>query len=541
MPKPPVGRPALNSFLYDGSLISSRDVLYLISQYKDDTAHPAIAANLQKTLDKNPQCTMFLVTKDHNLDPYSFGGAVTADKTRSGDVVVIGAELSSLCTAVQAAERGMHVVVLYSGPLGGMSADTGGNLRYFDVQGNTTHPLGQEKIWHEGLGVKAWVSIPSDTDRRLRSFLVTKYAGRIDLVPTKSYDSLWVVKSGDAIQQINTLEGVAVKGGSYIDGDPESRVAEKAGVPFTLDTPHMSDGLIFDVHGLTQDVLDTLSEDSKTQPEAIEAQIGVTADQVAADKNASVLLKKLRVNIDSDFFVEGATHCYGYCGLAMGFGFYMACEQIKNPSADLEWLNGRRYVSGFNIARFGDQGSFNSISYRFMKDWLQHSHSLDTDPTFAPIKRTEIPALQDYLRYVSGSKGLAVRMPQQFYVRSSSAFFNLIHPYTASEFNRPKQGTYYTTYPMDLRDLFPRDAASWAAVMGYVKQAKGKHFWQARASAAETAVPNLFLVNKCGVTPDYSGGQRTEQSAINLGAALADDLAAKKTGNSVEHGESESS
>ena len=468
---------------------------------------------------------MFLVTKEGNLDPYSFGGAVTADRTKSGDVVVIGAELSSLSTAVQAAERGLHVLVLYSGPLGGMSADTGGNLRYFDVQGSTSHPLGQQKIWHDGLGVKAWVSIPPDTDSRLQAFLTHNYAGRIELVQTKSYDSLWVVKSGEAIQQINTLEGVAVRAPWFVDGDPESRVAEKAGVPFILDTPHMSDGMTFDVRNIDSNAFDQLGTDDKVQPDAIEKLVGVTPAQVAADRTAAALVKKLRVNIDTDFFVTGSTHAYGYCGLAMGFGFYMACKAIKEPSDDLVWLNGRRYVSGFNISRFGNQASFNSISYRFLKNWLQHSHSLDTDPTFAPIVRTEIPALQTYLRYVAGSEKLEVRMPPQFYVRGATAFFKLLHPYTDDEFNGPNTGPYFTRYPMDLRDLFPRDQASWTVVMGYVKEAKGKHFWNARASAAETVVPNLFLVNKSGVTPAFSGGQRTEQSAVNLGAAVADELA----------------
>ena len=498
---------------------------YLIGQYKDDPKRKDVVDRLQSALDKNVQCTMLLVTKDGSLDPYSFGGAVTANRTRAGDVVVIGAELSSLSTAVQAAERGLHVVVLYAGPLGGMSADTGGNLRYFDVQGSTSHPIGQTRLWHDGLGVKAWVSIPPDTDSRLRAFLVGNYAGRIDLVNTKSYDSLWVVKAGDKIQQINTLEGVAVRAPWFVDGDPESRVAEKAGVPYILDTPHMSDGMTFDVHHIDSDTFDQLGTDDKVQPRAIEELVGVTPEQVSADKTAAGLLKKLKVNIDNDFFVTGSNHAYGYCGLAMGFGFYMACKAIKEPSDDLAWLNGRRYVSGFNIARFGDQASFNSISYRFLKNWLQHSHSLETDPTFAPIVRTEIPALQAYLRYVTGSDRIEVRMPPQFYVRGATAFFKLLHPYTDGEFNGPKTGPYYTRYPMDLRDLFPRDAASWAVVMAYVKEAKGKNFWTARASAAETTVSNLLLVNKCGLTPTFSGGQRTEQSAINLGAAVADELA----------------
>ncbi|MHB8635683.1 MAG: FAD-dependent oxidoreductase [Fimbriimonadaceae bacterium] len=508
--------------------MSSRDLIYLIGQYKNDPKHADVVARMRAVIDHNPQCTMFLAAKGGKLAPYNYAGQVAAERTVAGDVVVVGAELSSLSTAVQAAERGLHVVVLFAGPLGGMSADTGGNLRYFDVQGSTSHPLGQQKVWHDGLGVKAWVTIPPDTDSLLRAFLVRDYSGRIDLVQTQSYDGLWVVKQGDAIEQIETPEGVAVRAPWFVDSDPESRVAEKAGVPFTLDTPHMSDGMTFDVTNLDSAAYDQLANDDKVHPSGIESLVGVTPRQIADDKTAAGLAKKLRVNINSDFFIVGATHSYGYCGLAMGFGFYMACRELKDPSPDLAWLNGRRFVSGFNISKFGADASFNSISYRFMKNWLQHSHSLTTDPTFAPIVRTEIPALQSYLRYVTGSPDLTVRMPPQFYVRSPSAFFKLLHPYTAAEFNGPKTGPYFTHYPMDLRDLFPRDQASWTAVMKYVKEAKGKHFWNARASAAETTISNLFLVNKCGVTPAFSGGQRTEQSAVNLGAAVADELASRK-------------
>lgn len=526
MPKPPKGPPDIGAFLYDGSLISSRDIRYLIGQYANQSKQKAVVATLQATLDHNPQATMFRADATGAVSPVNFVSPVKPTRTVQANIVVVGAELSSLSTAVEAAERGAHVVVLYAGPLGGMSADSGGNLRYFDIQNPSSHPIGQQKLWHEGLGVKAWVTIPPDTNRRLGDFLRTKYAGRIDLVQTKSYDGLWVEMDAGRIGAVETPEGTRVAGRWFIDADPESRVAEKAGVPFTLETPHMSNGMTFDVQGLDEDAFDNLGSDDKVEPKAIEKLVGVTDQQVAQDPIASDLVKKLRVNIDRDFFVTGATHAYGYCGLAMGFGFYMACRAIKEPSEDFKWLNARRYVSGFNIARFEQQASFNSISYRFLKNWLQHSHSLESDPTFSPLARTEIPALQTYLRYVAGSDKLTVRMPPQFYVRSASAFFKLIHPYAADEFNGPKGSGYFTHYPMDLRDLFPRDPGNWKAVMAYVKEAKGKNFWNARASAAETTVPNLFLVNKCGVTPQYSGGQRTEQSAINLGAAVADALAA---------------
>lgn len=505
-------------------MLSSRDLRYLSEIYADK---PDVK-RFQDVLDQHPQVTMYQVVKGSEVTPIDLAGPLHPTSAISGDLVIVGAELSSLCTAIEAAEKGMHVVVVYAGPLGGLSADTGGNLRYFDIMQPSSHPIGQAKLWHEAMGSKAWMSIAPDTDSRIRSYLTTHYANRIELIKTKSYDGLWVEMSGHAIKQVDTPEGVAATAPVFIDGDPESRVAEKSGVPYTTDTPHMSCGMTFDVSPIDEDTLDRLADDKRVSPEAIERMAGVTAAQVAADPLASAVLKKLQVNIATDFVIRGPDHAYGFCGLAAGYGFYAACVAIRSPSDDLTWLNQRRYVSGFNIARFGTKCAFNSISYRFMKNWLQHSHSLDIDPTFAPIRNTEMPLLTTYLRAISELPSLEVRMPPQFYIRSSTAFFTLLHPYTASEFNGPKTGPYYTHYPMDLRDLFFREKDNFATVTKYVKAAKGKNFWTARASAAETTVPNLYLVNKCGVTPTYSGGLRTEQSAINLGAAVVDALATKQ-------------
>ena len=58
-------------------------------------------------------------------------------------------------------------------------------------------------------------------------------------------------------------------------------------------------------------------------------------------------------------------------------------------------------------------------------------------------------------------------------------------------------------------------------MQGYVKKARGKHFWNARASSTQTEIDNLYLINKDGVTPTYSGGQRIIGNLINQGAALA--------------------
>jgi hypothetical protein len=140
-----------------------------------------------------------------------------------------------------------------------------------------------------------------------------------------------------------------------------------------------------------------------------------------------------------------------------------------------------------------------------------------------------MPALNDYLCYVTGDSGLSLQIPHELYVRKSTAFFELLHPYQDSEFNGRIATKFYTFYPMDLRGLHERDPFGWKIVQGFRADAHGKHFWGARASATETRVDNLFLVNKDGVTPAFSGGQRILGSQINMGAALVAALSAKNS------------
>ena len=111
-------------------------------------------------------------------------------------------------------------------------------------------------------------------------------------------------------------------------------------------------------------------------------------------------------------------------------------------------------------------------------------------------------------------------MPSQFYVRKSTAFFKTLHPYERDEFNHKATTRYYKTYPMDLRDLQERDPDGWKRVNHYTRVAKGMRHWDCRASAAETQIPNFYVICKCGITPTFSGGLRIEQNQINMGAAV---------------------
>jgi hypothetical protein len=440
------------------------------------------------------------------------------------DVVIVGAELSSLSTAIAAAERGFSVVVVYAGPLGGLSADTGGNLRYFDVMTGTSHPPCQLKLFRQGLGMGGLVAVPPQTDRRLSAFFGSNYAGRISFVRTRSYDSLHADRSPGRLEAITTDEGVRIRGTYFLDMDPESRVAEKSGIPMDINTPHLSYGVVFDVAGLTEPCWEALKGHELIQPEQIMRLAGVIPEVLHASQRASHSRERLTKELARDFTHVYDTYAYGYCALAQGFDFYMQCRELVEPSDDLRWLNERRCMSGFNISKQPRAATFNSVSYRLAKNILQHSHSLHDDD-FAPIRRTEIPALQAYLHYVTGSDLLRVRMPNQFYVRKATAFFSTLHPYQPSEFNLPPSTPFHTHYLMDLRDLSPRDNYGWRIVVRNMAISKGKYFWECRPSATYTRIQNLFLVNKCAATPAFFGGQRIEGNQINLGAALIESLA----------------
>ncbi len=523
--------------LAPGQLVCSRDLMYLRTKYQralrsENWAPRRNRAQLmQNTIEfigdvrrRYPQVTFYRCagnSKKLRLIPVRWEESIHVKKTLDTDVTVVGAELSSLATAIAAAERGFRVVVLYAGPLGGLSSDTGGNLRFFDNIAPTTHPQAQHILFRQGLRISNWTAIPLDVDSRLAEYLAQKYAGRITLIKTASYDSIHVNRQGNNLRDVLTQEGCRIRSRRYIDMDPEARVTEKRGVAMDTDTQHLSYGLVFDVIGLSAADWEALSSHAKLSADTLMTLAGVSLSEVLAKPDSARSYKLLQRKLQHDFCRDGGCYRYGYSALAQGFNFYMQCRGIAEPqNRDLRWLNSRRCVSGFNIGVYKDFANFNSVSYKFRKSYLQQSHSLHSDTEFAPICHTEAPALQDYFRYVTGNSMLTVRIPDQFYIRSASAFFKTLHPYEPGEFNHESGSGYRTFYPMDLRDLSARDRYSWRTIERYIKIARGKHLWSCRPSATTTSVQNLYIVNKCGVTPAFFGGQRIEGNQTNMGCAL---------------------
>jgi hypothetical protein len=527
-------------YFQDNGIVCSRDMAYLLERYtRQINANPSdsqaahTAALIKAVRAWYPQAILFQCKTAQSalsLMPYDWAPPVPPVRRAAADVVVIGGELPSITTAIEAADRGFSVIVLYAGPLGGISADTGANLRFFDFVNPTTHPESQVKLFRNALKMSNYVCIPPNTDSLIKAYIDKKYKHQITLIQTHSYDSLNVTASPNHLTQIETSEGTLVSGRYFIDTDPESRVAEKCAVPMKIDTPDLSYGVVFDVTGLTSGDLDSLRSHDLIDPQKLMDLAGVTLEQVKSDHRAYESYHRLQSFMTKDSIFLGHGYRLGYSALAQGFDFKMQCEGLANPSNEsLRWVNEHRDTSGFNISVFGDTANFNSISYVLPRNIMQCSHSFGTDSLFEPIRSVDMPALNDYLCYVTGDSGLSLQIPHELYVRKSTAFFELLHPYQDSEFNGRIATKFYTFYPMDLRGLHERDPFGWKIVQGFRADAHGKHFWGARASATETRVDNLFLVNKDGVTPAFSGGQRILGSQINMGAALVAALSAKNS------------
>ena len=525
--------------LSNGSRVAARDLAYLerVGTRLLDPGEGSAgkrADGIRETLramkaawERTPQASLFRARVSAgglDLLPEEWSDTVTESSRVRCDLAIVGAELSSLSAAMEAADRGASVTLVYVPPLGGIAADTGANQRYFDCMPGTPHPAVQTKLFRNGLGMHNWFGIPDGVDSRLKTYLGRAYKNRIRLVPTRSYDSLHVELRDHRVESVLTAEGARVAATTFVDSDPESRIAEKAGIPYEVDTPHLSYGLVFDVRGFSGRDYLALRGHERIAPAVLMARAGVTSREVAHDPRARASLALLQRQLPRDV-VRGEGRCwFGFRALAQAYDFWMDCRGIHDRSPQLRWLNERRVVSGFNLCELGPTGTFNSISYRIQKNLLQYSHSVERDEELAPIRDVEGPGLSEFFRYVTGNPRLSARVPPQLYVRKSTAFFRIAHPYAADEFRRPAGGAPFMLYAMDLRDLHQRDAYGWEVVRGYLREAQGKHEWAIRPSTTETGIPNLYLLNKCGVTPAYSGGLRIEQNQISTGVMLVDEL-----------------
>lgn len=74
-------------------------------------------------------------------------------------------------------------------------------------------------------------------------------------------------------------------------------------------------------------------------------------------------------------------------------------------------------------------------------------------------------------------------------------------------------------YGMDYRGITPRDKWDVSFIRALTQDGYGTKRWDCKPETCSTAIPNLFVLNKCSVTPEFSGGLRIVQNLINTGQA----------------------
>ncbi|MBI5420991.1 MAG: FAD-dependent oxidoreductase [Parcubacteria group bacterium] len=462
----------------------------------------------------NPQAVKFQIVEENNqisLRPVDFVGPLAVKEKLSTDVLVVGGELESVEIAVASAKKGKNVTVLYSGALGGLSSEEGGNMRYFDrVDQATVTPAMQEIFDVLGMKGDARFMIPDNVSGRLTE-LMHRYPN-IHIVSTETLASMYVVKEDDRIKTVTTGEGVEITPGAVVESSPDGVFAEKAGVPFTVDTLNISYGAIFDADGIRQEDLKKLSQMS---PSSVLGLAGVTEQELAAHPE---LLKEYQelLKIPSGANTVGTHASWGYRSFGNCFNFYLKVLALKNPGDTLlQEGNARRIVDGFNVATResgnGWKATFNSLSYNSDKSYHQGDHNLREDnDLLSQIARSDLARMQEFLRNVTGNSGINVVVPKEVYVRQAGKNFQTPEMLTVEK-RTVSSGTSQFRYPDDARGIgerFPNDVVS-GSHFGVLDELHGDKPINWHVSAQHTrAGTNFYIVSKGGgvepiLTPMY--------------------------------------
>lgn len=536
-------------YVRPGVVLYGRDLAYRADRLRrhlsgDGYSKPApeLIARMERTIDfleapqrARPGVIKFRLEERSGViswEPLEWRTLIKVRKTVNADVVIVGAEMESLITACTAANAGLRVAVVYSGPLGGLCSDTGGNLRYFDGIRSIPRPAAQYALLSSGLGMpRSNVSaLPANVSPLLARYLARQYGRRITLVETSNLNTLHTEVTDQRLSGITTVEGVSVKGSSFIDTDPEGRLAEKCGLRYSVDAPNLASGMVFDLRGLTPANWRRLRNPRSISVDRILTRAGITRDEIAAGSPADVCIRRLEKRQKRDNSRTYGSTAFGFESLAEGYDLYQQARGIRLRNRDLDRLNRMRCTSGFNISLSGRTATFNGVSYHFPTALLQNDHDLLKEPRFEPFRRWERPGLQAYFRFVTGNPRLTVRLPRQFYVRRASALFPTELPYGPQDFAGTPNTRFWMRYPMDLRDALPRDpyeerlmSLIWDNPIVHRRMA-----WDSRASSTTCRIENLYLLNKSSIPARYYGGLRILQNLINTGTVLVNYLAAHR-------------
>jgi len=444
-------------------------------------------------------------------------------ESRPTDILIIGAEIESLTTAMHAATAGHQVTLLYSGPLGGIASDKGANMRYFDHMSEAV-TFKQKELFQKVFRMEAknaW-AIPKGIDVRIERYFFRHYPS-IRLIKTDSYRTIEVGMQEGKIAFVRTAEGQEIAPRSVIDTSPSGSVASQTSIPRTLDTPHLGYGLVFDITGIAQKDFTHLYVDAKPLDlEAIMMFAGVTSDMVkGAGHLAAKIQRYQQLSNSRDIAHAGPYVSFGFKRIGYAYDLYMHFLALHDGDHQLHQLNQDRIPDGLNIAFRGQTATCNSLSYRTfqgsMRPQFQNEHNLHTDEQFTSLRDREIPALEEFLQKLFSNPSIEVHLPEQLYVRKAHVAYQTLHKPELTDFQYDGAGL-AAKYPNDVRSMTPRYQGdtlqhSIAEIQAKVRELR----WKIDPRSAMTEVPNLYLLSKSAFPPLYSGAMRIQQNLIGLG------------------------
>lgn len=489
-----------------------------------------------------PQAVKFKMVSSRDglrIEPIDYSSDIEITESKEADVVVVGGELESITTAIEADNQGRSVTMVYAGPLGGLSADNGGNMRFFDAVTSVGMTAAQQEVMQAlDMTEGNYWSIPDHVHEKLAAHLAQKRPN-ITLVATDTYNSLHITSDSTegrpTIKEIVTEEGVQVGGNYFIDTEPEAVLADKLGLPSDVETPNIAYGLVIDLVGVEAEDLDSLTEESaRLRPEAIMEYAGISPEVLANNPKLQASYNNLQAAFAKTTHLDNQYCSWGYAALGKGYTFYMQCQEAVatgKEKGQITNLNEQRRMDGFNVAHREGSVTLNSISYHFSKRIKQHDHDIQKDPEFVDIRTVEKQHLTEYFRYVTGKKDVGVRLPNQLYVRQAAASYKTATKYGPDAFqtvdeSKPVKDELSMRYHVDLREAVPRD--EYDEVLSKIQKVgdeKGLAEWKINPATAYSGdISNLFLVNKSAAENEFVGNLRIIQNLMGTGVAVVRSL-----------------
>jgi len=470
----------------------------------------------------NPQAIKFKLVENNgylSLEAVDYLENIEVKETIKGDVVIIGNELESIVGAISAAKQGKVVILVYDGPLGGLSSDKGGNMRYFDFVSSAPITPEMRELFEalEMTQPGKQNVIPNGVEEKLLT-LLQKYPN-IKLIKTRTFNSILVRVENNKILSIKTEEGREIEAENYIDSTPDGVLAIKAGVPFTIETLNLAYGAVFDLKYLTKADLEKLENIDIDEVLKIS---GVTLEEVMAHKELKTLYEELKNTPQGANVYEFYTR-WGYQFLAKAFKFYLKAKALKNPSdLLLQKTAEETMVDGFNVAvrdsEIGYEATFNSLSFNSDKSYHQGDHNVltDNDLLFQIIRRSLLE-FEEFTKKLIGNH-IEIRIPEELYVRGQTIAFN----------NLPlkgmlnSEGNAVFVYGWDVRGIgerYPGDETMelYYNTLKYLENFSNRHpievKWEVSAFHTQL-MENLFGVGKNFCNPDAAPTYRIIQNLM---------------------------